>query len=733
MSLPQLHYAWEPSGPSGPGFRFTAVTAGVPSALLGEAEQLIAYERPRGAPERPTAEELARFPEALSLSLLSDGSRLLARSAYARTGAFHAHAVHLPGSADAGPARGALPVTAWRSPEWAARTPAGGPPPPLERIPAPGPHDRAALAEFVAARGPSLAGFFTDVRRLAEDPGAPRIALVEADSGAVAHWVMLACSVLPHRRAQWLTFTTYTRRPGRARQQLVGVLPEEADGLTGPEHGFRLYGTTPTPGPGPDPGPWARTAALVWLAGRAELFARVRRLPGEPYEAGPLAALALMSGITLDPDARTAAADWAAAHREALDAGARRGLAEELGPGLRAALTDPEQEPARLAGVAAALGVDVTGQLPEVARRLALALVSDPDGAYGPVTRDALAGLPVLRALVLDRLDALAAGDPAAGVRLFARTGLRLGAAETTPHLRMCARAAETETEQPEPDRVGTLHALLRASGVSLYAEPLVLRTAMRLVWGGNPPEAAEAGLLLAETGPDVHRESGTWELLARAVATAPAADPAAAELAPRLLRHFGTDLPDPLRPPLLLWELAWTLRPGQPTEPGTDVVRRVVELGVLAPGAGALDRAHAAVARWLLGPDRHEGALRALIESGDAELVAAYRRAAHTESVKSRLREDPRYLAERYADWSAQPQAGPVWREARTDLLNKVLAPIARTLKPQDLATIERELAAIDERRAEEFRTWRRPPLTTRLRARLTGTTTDRGRGPHT
>ncbi|MFE1557141.1 GTPase-associated protein 1-related protein [Streptomyces sp. NPDC058734] len=859
MNLPQLHYA---GGPEGSGF--TSVTPGVGGELLREAEPLLRYEPPLRAPS-------AGFPEALSLSVLSDGSRLLSRAVHTGAGfdfdsgygggpgagagdGFHAHAVHLPGAAGAaGPAR-PLPVTAWGSAQWEERTPAGGPPPPLERIPAPGRHDRAALAAFVADRGPWLAGFFADVRRAVEEPDAPRLLLVEEDSAAVARWVMLACGVLPHQRGQWLTFTTYARRPLLAPQRLVGVLPGDVPAEPWP---WRVYGAAGAGVPGECADLWARTASAVWLAARPELFAQVRRLPAEPYAAGPLASLALAAGIPLEPAARETAAEWdgtagagsggagpagaisvpmpgagtpaaeppgpgaspapgpaagaagtARAGTEAAGAAtagpgaagaagaggirpAGTGSAPEAAAGNRAApdaalgnqgtpdatlgnqgtpdatLGDraareaaagdraapdatlgnqgtPDATPGDRAAREATLGNQGTpdaalgGQgvggsasapeaapaagreaLPDVARRLAHALITDPDRAYGPRERDSLAELPVLRALVLDRLDALAAGDPAAGARLFGRTGLRLGAAEALPHLRMCARAAQARPEA-DADRVLVLEALLRESGVSLYAEPLVLRTGMRLVWAGNPPEAAEAGLVLATTGAAVHRDAGTWELLARAAAAAPAGDGAAADLAPELLRHFGAELPDGQRPALLLWELVRDLRAGGPAGDG---LRRALELGALSPEPGAREAAYAAVAERLLAPDGPDGAgLRALAGCEDPELLAAYRQAARSAPVAERLRSDPGHLASCYAAWSAQPQAGPLWRETRTELLEGVLRPLVRELPAAHLAAAGRELARHDGHRAREFNAWRRTSAADRLRGALRG-----------
>ncbi|MFF7081580.1 GTPase-associated protein 1-related protein [Streptomyces lavendulae] len=728
MNLPQLHYAWAPPGPEGSGFRFTAVTDGVPGALLREAERLVAYEAPEPGGE---------VPQALSLSLLSDGSRLLARSAYTGgdgTG-FHAHAVHLPQRAGSGPVRGALPITSWGSPQWASRTPPGGPPPPLGAVPVPGRHDPAALAEFVAAREAWLAPFFADVRRLVEEPGAPRIVLVEPDSAAVARWVMLACSVLPHQRGQWLTFTTYTARPGLAPQGLVGVLPGErtAAALATLEEGCRIYepgrGAAPGAGTGGDVfDVWASTAARIWLARRPELFAEVRLLPGGPYEAGPLAALALGAGIALDAAGRAAAGAWTAAHPDPAP------------DRLRVALTDPDREPEALAGLlreAARQGTDTTGELPEVARRVAFALFGDPGRAYGAQTRAGLDELPVLRALVLDRLDALAAGDPAAGLALFARTGLRLGAAEALPHLRMCAAAEAVVREAP--DGAVALDALLRICGVSPYAEPLVLRTAVRLVWGGRRPAPDEAGLVLATMGAAVHREAGTWELFAptttpaddRAEPGAPPApadgraEPAApAQAAPVRQPPHATptqsaeaEAPDEQGPA----RTGTRATSGTGAAPGTETgptPGAAPEVGVGARAGGdGVGGGVVGVAVGLLGEGWGEGALRVLFEREDAALLAAYREAARGEEVTERLRSSPRYLADCFAVWSAHPQAGPLWREARTDLLEEVLRPVVRELPPEHLAEAERELARLGRSRAEEFRAWLRPGPGARLR----------------
>ncbi|MET9882871.1 GTPase-associated protein 1-related protein [Streptomyces sp. NPDC006430] len=796
MNLAQLHYTSAPPGPDGSGFRFTAVSPGVPASLLREAEQLIGYEPPRDAPPRPSREQLGAFPQALSLNVLADGSRLLARSVYTgadysgRWGNFHAHAVHLPQPAGADrPVEWPLPITSWGSPQWAADSPpAGAPVPPLASVPAPGPLDLGALAAFVTARGRWLAGFFADVRRLAEDPAAPQLVLVEQDSEAVAWWIMLACSVLPHRRGQWLTFTTYTRRPQLARQQIIGVVPEDGLGLAGQEHRYRVYDATRAAAPEAARDVWAQTAALIWQAQRQELFADVRQLPGEPYgpyEAGPLAALALAAGVGLDSAGRTAAADWVAGHRKALDDGrlhalaaalgrpavdrgpeeaaacgrlltalagwappavteplvalaltrtvraggtappagmlgeaSRYRLATELEPELRAALCDPAREPGdrvALLRVAADLGVDARDLLPDVARQLALALITDPERAYGEAVRDALAGLPELRVPVLERLDSLAAGDPAAGARLFARTSLRLTGTEALPHLRMCAQPPTASA-----DRVRALTDLVERSGAPLEAEPLVLRTAMRLVWDESPPTAGEAWLALSALGDRAHREAGTWELLVQAAVRAPVEERYAQELAPELLRRFAEEIPAGLRPSLLLLELARNLG-ARETGPGW--VRQTLDLRSLDPTPTAREHAYAAVAARLLAEDRPESELRALIESNDAELLAAYRRAAREPRVTDRLRLDPRYAAMCFATWSSQPQAGPAWQEARTDLLDGVLRPVVRGLPAAELTALEEALAHLGGRWAQDFRGWQRPGAFGRLRDRFGGT----------
>ncbi|MFC8267668.1 GTPase-associated protein 1-related protein [Streptomyces cinereoruber] len=329
MSLPQMHYTSAPPGPDGSGFRFTAVTPGVPASVLREAEQLIGYEPPRDAPSRPTPDDLALFPEMFSHTRLSDGSGLLSRTVYTgadysgRWGNFHAHAVHL--AAGERLSGDMPPIAAWGAPEWADRTPEDGAPP-LGRLTPPPSHElRSELAAFAAGRTPWLAAVLADLRRLAESPHAPQVVLAEEDTGRVAHWVMLACTALPRDFARDLTFTTYTRRPQQARQQLVGVRPEDVRSVAGQPHRYSVHDCSdPSAAPAAPADPWARTAAAVLASGLLPLFRRAREAAGEdsgaaPFAPGPLAALALVKGVAVPEDARTEAAAWVRAHPTALD------------------------------------------------------------------------------------------------------------------------------------------------------------------------------------------------------------------------------------------------------------------------------------------------------------------------------------------------------------------------------------------------------------------------------
>lgn len=330
MSLPQLHYTSAAPGPGGTGFRFTATSPEVPPSLLQEAAGILGYEPPRSAPARPDPAELVGFPVAFSHTRLADGSTLLSRAVYTGTdysgrwGNFHAHAVHL---AEGGRLQdGLLPVEAWGAPEWAAATPSDPVLAPLERFTADVRSLRDGLAGFAADRAPWLAGVFADARALALDPAAPRTVLVEADTADVVRWIALVGTVLPPESARRLTFTSYTRRPQKAPQQLIGVLPEEAATLAGiaRDRRYRVHtfdtGVAVGAGGGADADAWADTCARIWIAGRPEVLARAALLPPQDHDfaAGRVSAAALASGVELSAPGRAAACEWAAAHHRQL-------------------------------------------------------------------------------------------------------------------------------------------------------------------------------------------------------------------------------------------------------------------------------------------------------------------------------------------------------------------------------------------------------------------------------
>lgn len=136
--------------------------------------------------------------------------------------------------------------------------------------------------------------------------------------------------------------------------------------------------------------------------------------------------------------------------------------------------TGPDtSRPVGLLRIAGILGVDCTELLPDLADRLAAALLAEPESAYTPAVQTALEDHFELRVALLSALDRLAAADPPAATRLLNRTTLSLQGVQSLPHLRMCAEApapwsvtglSESGGEQ---DRVATLAGVLRAAGVS--------------------------------------------------------------------------------------------------------------------------------------------------------------------------------------------------------------------------------------------------------------------------
>ncbi|MFF9339932.1 GTPase-associated protein 1-related protein [Streptomyces sp. NPDC014773] len=564
MSLLQMHYTSAPPGPDGSGFRFTAVSPGVPHAVLREAEQLVGYEPPRDAPARPTEAELGLFPEMFGFTRLSDGSGLLSRTVYTgadysgRWGNFHAHAVLVPAGETLPGDR--PPIALWGAAEWTDRTPQGGPPPPLPRLTPRLPRGLGpALAAFAAEAGPRLAAVLADLRRLTEDPQAPQVVLAEEDTRDVAHWLLLACAALPRDAARSLTFTTYTRRPQHARQQVVGVRPEDARSVTGQPHRYAVHDRADTRAAPPATGdPWALTAAAVWAAGAEGLFERARGLPGaEPFGTGPLAALALTRGVPVPAGAVAPAADWAAAHPRALDEAELetflRAVCDEDRPGALA----PDALAALLTAFRDTVPLAVTAP---VTARLLAAAVRDP-AAVPPALPPGALPEPYR-----DRL--------AAGLGEPVRAGL---ATPATPHRRTAgllrtARALRVEHDDLLPglaerlcrqvlDPAGTDPDAVRE--VLTGSEPLRLRflDLLETRAAGHPTAVAGA---LRTVRPPLDAPGDRPHLRLCAAAAPPSAGPAnRTPVLHELLRRAGLD-GGPVTPLTLgtAMDLVWPDRP---------------------------------------------------------------------------------------------------------------------------------------------------------------------------
>ncbi|MEU5219925.1 GTPase-associated protein 1-related protein [Streptomyces sp. NPDC020807] len=803
MNLPQMHYTSAPPGPDGSGFRFTAVSPGVPSSVLREAEQLVGYEPPRDAPSRPTDEELSLFPAMFSYTRLSDGSGLLSRTVYTgadysgRWGNFHAHAVHvtdgdrLPG--------GRAPIAAWDAPQWADRTPDDRTPPPIESFTSP-PFSEIIreVQAFAAAREPWLAPVFADLRRLVETPHSPQIVLAETDTRRIALWVMLANAVLPREASRTLTFTTYTRRPQQARQQIIGVLPEDVRSVAGQPHRYSVHDCSDRTPPAPPvvPDVWARTAAAVWAAGAHELFTEARRVAGpEQFPAGPLAVLALAHGLAVPEDARAEALMWVNDHHgllpeptlasflkavcvvgpgapelpsgvlaELLDSlhghvpalltapltarlvsravreegtalpplppGAlpepyRSDLAAESGEALLDTVRDPRTPLPRvhaLLRVARALDVGYETLAFDLAKRVHDTLFAAPDAATAEALREILHEWDSLRETVAARLETRAADEPQRVAAVLRETRPVLGDTGNVPHLRMCAAAAERTRgtgASPGPDgdpawfreRIPEAHRLLRIAGVSHLDHPLVLRTAVALVWDDRTPTAAEAAQLLNENGVGAHLTAGTWDLLVSAAIEAPADDAGAPHLAARLLSAGPDAVSRSVRESLHLLAFVDALetREADATVAQGGWTARVQALSHSAP-ANVRDRAAAALAQRLLGPDRPSGQLGELARSDDGELMEAYANAARTPVMRDVLRRVPARTADCYVAWTAHVKASPRWDLTRRTLLDEVLRPVVQEMADVELRAVEHAIAELSAGRAAAFQEWSRP-----------------------
>ncbi|AEN13106.1 MULTISPECIES: GTPase-associated protein 1-related protein [unclassified Streptomyces] len=437
----------------------------------------------------------------------------------------------------------------------------------------------------------------------------------------------------------------------------------------------------------------------------------------------PLAALLVTEAVhggdvTLEPPARSAFAG--AAGQRAVDA-----LVAELGEDLLAELTAGAAggvaRTVQLLRVARLLGLDRTEVLPGVVRRLAGALLDDAEAGACPALPDLLDEQFDVRTALLGELDRLAPDDPAGAERLLARVPLPFTGTQALPHLRMCAAAPGAKARGA--GRVEVLHTVLRAAGMSPFSEPLVLRTAVGLVWGRDGLTAAEGLALLGETTSDAHRTAGTWRHLVDAALAAPADDEDGPALAHDVLRAFPQEIDARVRAGLLLLDFAREVRAGT-AEPGWAGRARSLREGAEPVEPSVRDHAYGAVARRLLAPDRPEAELFACVHSEDEELIAAYGRAARRDEVAALLRTDPVYAADCFTVWTSHPHAGDAWTRTRTALLEEVLRPVVRALSPEEVAAVEAGVeSAGTSRTLDAFRAWNRPSRSLgRLGRRIAG-----------
>ncbi|WP_326680310.1 GTPase-associated protein 1-related protein [Streptomyces sp. NBC_01237] len=493
--------------------------------------------------------------------------------------------------------------------------------------------------------------------------------------------------------ADWTAERPYALDAGRTRQLVEALTAPEVDGRTGPEFDAvgRLFGA---------------------LDGRAPVSTTA-----------PLAAMLVTEAV------RGGNGSLELPRRAAFAGPEGEAIATTLGPEILAELsaagTGTGGDVARtvqLLRVARLLDVDCAELLPTVVRRLAPALLTD-EGAqeFAPTLLELLDEQFDVRTALLGALDRIAPDDPGAVERLLERVALPFTGSQALPHLRMCAEAGGARATLGG-DRAAVWHRVLRAAGMSPFAEPLVLRTAVGLVWGDRAPTVGEARLLLDAATSDSHRTAGTWSCLVDAALGAPADEEDAAAFAYDLLRGFPQEIGGRVRGALLLLDFAREIRSGT-AEPGW--AERARSLCALAePVEPAVrDRAFGALTEQLLAPDRPEAELYAFVHSDDGDLVAAYDRAARAEAVGRRLRSEPAYAADCFNVWTSYPHAGRSWTTTASALLNDVLRPAVRAQSPADVARIEAAVGhAGSSGRADAFRDWNRSSTLGRLGRRIAG-----------
>ena len=325
------------------GYQFNAVTPGIDQDVLKMAQTLVSYEPPPSAPAQPAADELEKFPVALSYLLLAPSSALVCRSVYigrdysGRFGNFFAHGVHVDPSTDLGLA---CPVDLWDSPSWSHAESASTELPALGPL-APGPPiTDADLAAFLDADGrrAQLYPFLVAIRQ-SLDAGGRQIVMVEASSAHTARWVALATRSLPRRLALQLTFTTYTRRPYYSTHRLIGIAPDSDFRFSPSEINdqymvFDFVGRRFSPAADNE---WASLAATFWDPASKATMAQFHDFLGDvglanvPTDLGAaLAAFGLARGCEVPDRSLRRAVAWADGQTARLPQGFWKAFAARL-------------------------------------------------------------------------------------------------------------------------------------------------------------------------------------------------------------------------------------------------------------------------------------------------------------------------------------------------------------------------------------------------------------------
>jgi len=228
MGVPQMYYTSCEVGLAGyPGFQFNAATPGVDDGVLRRVERATSYEPPRSLGYQPTAD----------------------------------------------------PIDFWRAAFWSHTEATGTELSEVDPVPS-APIGPAAADAFLQQSGRLgwLPRMLTAVERAIVTGDRPVI-IVERDSERVARWVAAISQLLPPPIALRLSFATYSFRPGRGTEHLVGTVPETD--FVVDDSALRSYSLFDTVGGRASEGtghPLAELLAAVGPEDARALWARAERL-----------------------------------------------------------------------------------------------------------------------------------------------------------------------------------------------------------------------------------------------------------------------------------------------------------------------------------------------------------------------------------------------------------------------------------------------------------------------